>query len=178
MTNRFSRREMLRMTSVGVAAAAVASPSILRAQDGYPDRPLNVVVPFDTGGYNDRLARAFAPFLQEQLGQPLNIANALGVGLETDIRSVSVHNPQLQQGLPQIDADVDKNTVIARQQCLKQIQLPALGLAAKLIEHTQAGPLDNGDADRLATRTGAQTKGDPTQKRLGRAAKHRFKIHG
>ncbi len=80
MTNRFSRRDMLRMTSVGVAAAAVASPSILRAQDSYPDQPLNVVVPFDTGGYNDRLARAFAPFLQEQLGQPLNIINRGGAG--------------------------------------------------------------------------------------------------
>ncbi len=80
MTNRFSRRDMLRFASVGAAAATVASPAILRAQGSYPDRPINVVVPFDTGGYNDRLARAFAPMLQAELGQPLNIINRGGAG--------------------------------------------------------------------------------------------------
>jgi putative tricarboxylic transport membrane protein len=80
MTINHSRRDMLRMASVGIAAATVASPSILRAQSGYPDRPINVVVPFDTGGYNDRLARAFAPMLQAELGQPLNIINRGGAG--------------------------------------------------------------------------------------------------
>jgi tripartite-type tricarboxylate transporter receptor subunit TctC len=39
-----------------------------------------VIVPFDTGGYNDRLARAFAPFLQQELGQPLTIINRGGAG--------------------------------------------------------------------------------------------------
>lgn len=80
MNNNFTRRDMMRMASVGVAAATVASPAILRAQSGYPDRPINVVIPFDTGGYNDRLARASAPFLQEALGQPLNMINRGGAG--------------------------------------------------------------------------------------------------
>lgn len=79
MTRSLNRRSMLKLTSGGVAAAALATPSILRAQD-YPSQPVNVVVPFDTGGYNDRLARAFAPCLQEQLGQPLNIINRGGAG--------------------------------------------------------------------------------------------------
>jgi putative tricarboxylic transport membrane protein len=59
----------------------LSMPSILRAQD-YPSRPINVVVPFDTGGYNDRLARAFAPFLQEQLGQPVTVINRPGAGAQ------------------------------------------------------------------------------------------------
>ncbi|WP_114965056.1 Bug family tripartite tricarboxylate transporter substrate binding protein [Alkalilacustris brevis] len=80
MNNNFTRRDMLRIASVGAAAATVASPAILRAQSGYPDRPINVVIPFDTGGYNDRLARASAPFLQEALGQPLNMINRGGAG--------------------------------------------------------------------------------------------------
>jgi putative tricarboxylic transport membrane protein len=79
MTKTLSRRSMLRLTSGGVAAAAFASPAILRAQS-YPSQPINMVVPFDTGGYNDRLARAFQPFLQEQLGQPINIINRGGAG--------------------------------------------------------------------------------------------------
>ncbi|WP_026380455.1 tripartite tricarboxylate transporter substrate-binding protein [Afifella pfennigii] len=80
MTTNITRRTMLRLASGGVVAAALAAPTVLRAQGVYPDRPINVVVPFDTGGYNDRLSRAFAPFLQERLGQPLNIINRGGAG--------------------------------------------------------------------------------------------------
>ncbi|MFT7448081.1 MAG: putative tricarboxylic transport membrane protein [Glaciecola sp.] len=80
MTIKFNRRTMLKLSGGSLAAAAVASPGILHAQAGYPSRPINVVVPFDTGGYNDRLARAFAPFLGERLGQPLNIINRGGAG--------------------------------------------------------------------------------------------------
>jgi putative tricarboxylic transport membrane protein len=78
MTNRFSRRDMLRISAAG--SAMLAAPSILRAQAAFPTRPINVIVPFDTGGYNDRLARAFAPMLQAELGQPLNIINRGGAG--------------------------------------------------------------------------------------------------
>lgn len=79
MTKDLSRRSILKLASASAAAALVA-PSILRAQGTYPDRPINIVVPFDTGGYNDRLARAFAPFLQERIGQPLNVINRGGAG--------------------------------------------------------------------------------------------------
>jgi len=80
MSNKLNRRTMLKLSGGGLAAAAVASPSILSAQEAYPSRPINMVVPFNTGGYNDRLARAFAPFLSERLGQPLNIVNRGGAG--------------------------------------------------------------------------------------------------
>ncbi|MCT7376761.1 tripartite tricarboxylate transporter substrate-binding protein [Chelativorans salis] len=80
MKKAITRRRMLQLTSGGVAAATLGTPSILRAQESYPDRPINIVVPFDTGGYNDRLARAFAPFLQEKLGQPLTVINRGGAG--------------------------------------------------------------------------------------------------
>ena len=79
MTNYVTRRAILK-GSLGIAAAALASPSILRAQEAYPTRPINIIVPFDTGGYNDRLARAFSPFLQQELGQPLTIINRGGAG--------------------------------------------------------------------------------------------------
>lgn len=78
MTLKFTRRSVLQMASAG--GVVLATPSILRAQEAFPTRPINVVVPFDTGGYNDRLARAFAPFLQERLGQPLNVINRGGAG--------------------------------------------------------------------------------------------------
>lgn len=79
MTN-YSRRSVLKFAAAG-AASAVFAPSMLLAQgNGWPERPLNMVVPFATGGYNDRLARAFIPFLQEALGQPLSVVNRGGAG--------------------------------------------------------------------------------------------------
>ncbi len=79
MAQNFNRRTTLKL-GAGALGAALTAPSILRAQSGYPSRPINIVVPFDTGGYNDRLARAFAPFLQEELGQPLTVVNRGGAG--------------------------------------------------------------------------------------------------
>jgi putative tricarboxylic transport membrane protein len=77
----YTRREALRLAAIGGAGAAVtfSMPSIVRAQD-YPERPINVVIPFATGGYNDRLARAFDPFLREEIGQPLVMVNRPGGG--------------------------------------------------------------------------------------------------
>jgi len=68
-----SRRTLLAATG----AAALAAPLPLRAST-YPDRPLTVLVPFATGGYNDRYARAMAPFLQKHFGQPVIVQNRPG----------------------------------------------------------------------------------------------------
>jgi putative tricarboxylic transport membrane protein len=76
-----SRRQALRLGAMGgvTAASALAMPSILRAQD-YPTRPISIVVPFATGGWNDRYARAMQPYVAEELGQPLVIENRPGGG--------------------------------------------------------------------------------------------------
>jgi tripartite-type tricarboxylate transporter receptor subunit TctC len=79
MKRSISRRDAVKLAAAGVAVAAVAKPSILRAQ-AYPSKPINVVVPFATGGYNDRLARAFAPFFQKVTGQPWVVVNRGGSG--------------------------------------------------------------------------------------------------
>ena len=79
-----TRRAVLKMTVAGgvTLASGLAMPSMLAAQDTYPSRPINVIVPFATGGYNDRLARAFAPYLEKELGQPLIIVNQEGAGAQ------------------------------------------------------------------------------------------------
>jgi putative tricarboxylic transport membrane protein len=85
MVRTFSRRGAVKTAVAAAGLALVASlalPSVSGAQEDYPNRPVNVVVPFATGGHNDRLARAFAPYLQEELGQPLVIVNQEGAGAQ------------------------------------------------------------------------------------------------
>jgi putative tricarboxylic transport membrane protein len=84
MIKLFTRRMLAKTVAAGAAAAVLgaAVPSLVLAQDDYPSRPINVVVPFATGGYNDRLARAFAPYLEKELGQPLVIVNQEGAGAQ------------------------------------------------------------------------------------------------
>ncbi len=79
----FTRRDAFKITAGGlvVAGGLVAMPSIGRAAN-YPSRPINVIVPFATGGYNDRLSRAFMPYLEKEIGQPMVIVNKPGAGTQ------------------------------------------------------------------------------------------------
>src|SRR5215475_7203257 len=77
------RRKILRL-----AAAAVAAPSLARAQ-AYPARPVKVVVPVAAGGANDTTARLFAQKLSEALGQQFYVENMAGGGGNLGIASAA-----------------------------------------------------------------------------------------
>ncbi|MEK7205262.1 MAG: tripartite tricarboxylate transporter substrate binding protein, partial [candidate division NC10 bacterium] len=62
-----------------VSLAAVAwAAGLVVAQEPYPTRPVQVVVPFPPGGLADVVARAIAPSLERSLKQPLAIVNKSG----------------------------------------------------------------------------------------------------
>ncbi len=48
--------------------------------EAYPSRPLTIVVGFGVGGSADRMTRAVAPFLAQELGQPVQVINKKGAG--------------------------------------------------------------------------------------------------
>jgi len=59
------------------AGALLAAASIVAAQ-GYPSKPIRIIVPFAAGGATDVLARVIGASLGEKLGQPVIVENRLG----------------------------------------------------------------------------------------------------
>lgn len=51
-----------------------------QAQNRYPDRPINIIVPFAPGGGNDLVARLISEPLGEVLKQPIIVVNKAGAG--------------------------------------------------------------------------------------------------
>jgi tripartite-type tricarboxylate transporter receptor subunit TctC len=71
--------KIARRRFLGLAAGAIASPSIARAQT-YPARPVRIVVGFPPGGVADLYARLVAQWLSDRLGQQFIIDNRTGAG--------------------------------------------------------------------------------------------------
>jgi tripartite-type tricarboxylate transporter receptor subunit TctC len=82
------RRNFLHLAA-GAAALPVVS-RVARAQ-GYPTRPVRVIVPFAAGGPLDILARLMGQWMSERLGQPFVIDNRPGgggnIGTEAVVRA-------------------------------------------------------------------------------------------
>src|SRR5688500_708535 len=72
-----SRRRFLHLLMGG--AALTASPRLAMGQ-GYPSRPVRVIVPFAPGGQTDVVARLVAQQLSERLGKQFYVENAAGAG--------------------------------------------------------------------------------------------------
>jgi tripartite-type tricarboxylate transporter receptor subunit TctC len=74
---RLPRRRLL----LGAAAGAVAPalPRFAYAQ-GYPSRPITMIVPYAAGGPTDTVGRVVAERMRAQLGQPIVLENVGGAG--------------------------------------------------------------------------------------------------
>jgi tripartite-type tricarboxylate transporter receptor subunit TctC len=68
--------------ALGALAAALAAPTCLHAQGGWPgDRPIEVIVPYPPGGGVDIMARVTLPFVaQHLLGARFVVTNRAGAG--------------------------------------------------------------------------------------------------
>jgi tripartite-type tricarboxylate transporter receptor subunit TctC len=64
--------------SLLAAGLALAAPRIAAAQDGYPSRPITMVIPWAPGGSTDTFTRILAPAMSADLGQPIVIENRSG----------------------------------------------------------------------------------------------------
>lgn len=77
-----SKKKYLVVFSFVMAALFVtgATGKVVIAADKFPDKPVQLVVPFGTGGGSDRTMRLFAPYLSKELGVPVNVINIKGGG--------------------------------------------------------------------------------------------------
>jgi tripartite-type tricarboxylate transporter receptor subunit TctC len=74
---RVVRRDLLRFAAA--ATVATVFPRIVRAQ-GYPIRPVRLIVGFPPGGGTDVAARLMGQWLSERLGRPVLVENRPGAG--------------------------------------------------------------------------------------------------
>jgi tripartite-type tricarboxylate transporter receptor subunit TctC len=65
----------------------------IASAQGYPQRPIKLVVPFPAGGANDTAARIVAQGLSSTLGQPVVIENQAGAGGTIGAKQVATANP-------------------------------------------------------------------------------------
>jgi tripartite-type tricarboxylate transporter receptor subunit TctC len=59
-------------------ASALVTPAL--AQDSFPSKPINLVVPFAPGGSTDLVGRIVAEAMSQQLGQQVLVVNQAGAG--------------------------------------------------------------------------------------------------
>ena len=64
----------------GVAALLIAATPLAALAQGYPDKPIRVIVPVPAGGTPDVIARMITPGLSNLLGQQLVVDNRGGAG--------------------------------------------------------------------------------------------------
>ncbi len=77
---RYTRRQVLQQASLGAIVAGGLSTSTAFAQSSYPNKPIQVVVPFPAGGIVDNVFRAMSASLQAGLGQALVVDIKPGAG--------------------------------------------------------------------------------------------------
>src|SRR3954454_10175842 len=71
---------LLRRSFLQLAAAVVALPLLpgIAGAQGFPSRPITLVVPLPAGGAFDALARLLADHMRTTLGQPVIVENIPG----------------------------------------------------------------------------------------------------
>ncbi|WP_426959484.1 tripartite tricarboxylate transporter substrate binding protein [Muricoccus radiodurans] len=69
---------IVRASRRGVLGAALTLPAAALAQEGWPNRPLRLIVPYAPGGGTDVLARSLAAKVAERIGVPIVVDNRPG----------------------------------------------------------------------------------------------------
>ena len=80
MTEQFQGRKAFISATLSIFLVLGLSPISLAHADGFPNKPIRLIVPFAPGGSTDIIARSVGDALGRQLGQPVIVENKAGGG--------------------------------------------------------------------------------------------------
>jgi tripartite-type tricarboxylate transporter receptor subunit TctC len=66
------------LLKIAYTLAILGTAALATAQDGYPNKPIKIIVPFSPGGGGDAVVRLITDKLGERLGQPVIVENRPG----------------------------------------------------------------------------------------------------
>lgn len=72
------RRSILRAAFAGLTASALFAGFTAPANAAWPERPIQLIVPWGAGGGTDAVGRFLGAELEKALGQPVNVVNRTG----------------------------------------------------------------------------------------------------
>ena len=78
----------MRITTVGLAAVLVACAAAVHAQDKYPSRPIEFIVPWGPGGGADQVARKSSVLMEQDLKASLPVINVPGATGQTGLNKM------------------------------------------------------------------------------------------
>ena len=74
-----SRRSFLaRAAGAALGSLALLGAAVPAQAQGYPSRPITLIVPWGAGGGTDATARIIGSLLEKELGQPVTVVNRTG----------------------------------------------------------------------------------------------------
>ncbi|MCC8189123.1 MAG: tripartite tricarboxylate transporter substrate binding protein [Planctomycetes bacterium] len=88
-----------RAVGIGILALAVVAAGGVASSLEWPTGPIEIVVPNNPGGDNDRNARIFAKYLEQELGQRVIIINMAGAGSTIGMNNVMNARPDGYRGI-------------------------------------------------------------------------------
>ncbi len=81
------------MLRKALATALLAFAPLVSAQDGYPSKPVTMIVPFPPGGIADIVGRPLAAVMERTLKQPVIVVNRTGAGGAVGMAAVAKAAP-------------------------------------------------------------------------------------
>jgi tripartite-type tricarboxylate transporter receptor subunit TctC len=82
-----------KLKSAVLACAVLTALSVAHAQDGFPNKPIRIIVPFTAGSATDIMARTVGERLSPALGQPVIVENRPGAGGTIGITQLAKASP-------------------------------------------------------------------------------------
>lgn len=104
-STRYSQCLKVTLGGLVLGTALVSSAAALAQADGYPEEPVEFIVPWSPGGGSDTLMRVVSNHAEPYLGQPMPVINMPGVSGTTGLKELTKRDPdgytvgQIHEGL-------------------------------------------------------------------------------